>query len=529
MSVIARRRLARSVVVWSPERRHNYRQRLITAATGSAVVGVALGMTYVLTSRPLWLAFAVCFVPLASIWMATTERYEVALGAILLYLALADGYIKLKTNAPAATLGRDLLLYALVVGAIVRWLVRSRNVETPPMVGWVIAFVGAVLLQLLNPANTTIAGSLAGLRPHVEWVPLFFLGYLVMRSKRRLRGFFVLLLAVTAINAGVGFVQAGLTPEQFASWGPGYQERVFGEGAFVGADRTYADANDELRVRPFGLGSDIGFSGALAALAIPAGMALLLGSGVRLRLAAAVLIAVAASALLTSQGRLSVSQAVAGIVAFALLAGGARQTRAALTTVAIGAAVCFVAISVVANDQSGTYDRYHGQGLQQGLDIRKDNLQVIPTYLEEYPFGAGIGQTGPASGFAAGQQANVTLKSEALLNAENEISYLVVEVGILGLLILGSFNVLLLARSLRRLPRIDDPDVRFMLAALSAGIFSLFAVWLAAPTTANTPGAPFLWFAAGTLAFWLGRPTQSPSPSPAQSVDLPTSPTILTR
>src|SRR4051794_34580372 len=46
-------------------------------------------------------------------WMMLEERYEWTLAALVLYIGLADGYLKLSTGSPKATLLRDVLLYAI--------------------------------------------------------------------------------------------------------------------------------------------------------------------------------------------------------------------------------------------------------------------------------------------------------------------------------------------------------------------------------------------------------------------------------
>src|SRR3954465_13842962 len=53
-------------------------------------------------------------------WMFLSERYAVTLGVLLLYLGLLDGFLKLRTGSQLTTLGRDLLLYAIVGGALAR-------------------------------------------------------------------------------------------------------------------------------------------------------------------------------------------------------------------------------------------------------------------------------------------------------------------------------------------------------------------------------------------------------------------------
>ena len=104
-------------------------------------------------------------------------------------------------------------------------------------------------------------------------MPLFFLVYATIRTKARLRNFLLLMLFIAAVNGVAGFVQLQLTPEEFANWGPGYNERIYGLGDVSG--RAFVDDNGTLRTRPFGLGSDQGFGGAVGLLAIPAAIALI--------------------------------------------------------------------------------------------------------------------------------------------------------------------------------------------------------------------------------------------------------------
>src|SRR5262249_38866063 len=148
---------------------------------------------------------------------------------------------------------------------LIRMAVRRRPINWPPLSGWVIAWVVVVLVQVANPHDGTLLHSVASVRPHAEWVPLFFLGYLALRSKRRIRAFLMLLLAVATVNGIVGLVQVNLTPSQLAGWGPGYQKAINGEGSL--SARGFADENGTERNRPFGLGGDIGFGGAVGVLA----------------------------------------------------------------------------------------------------------------------------------------------------------------------------------------------------------------------------------------------------------------------
>ena len=62
-------------------------------------------------------------------------------------------------------------------------------------------------------------------------VPLFFVGYAFLKTRARLRAFFLILLVIATANGIVGMVQLNLTPAQLASWGPGYAFRINGNGS----------------------------------------------------------------------------------------------------------------------------------------------------------------------------------------------------------------------------------------------------------------------------------------------------------
>ena len=114
-------------------------------------------------------------------FFALYRRYEVTLAVLLLYLGLVDGYVKLKTNDPQVTLIRDALFYAVIAGVLVRLAMHPSRPQMPKWTPYVAAFVVVTLLQLLNPYNFSLSSSVQGLRPHLEWVPLFFFGFVMLR------------------------------------------------------------------------------------------------------------------------------------------------------------------------------------------------------------------------------------------------------------------------------------------------------------------------------------------------------------
>jgi hypothetical protein len=484
--------------------------QLRTPAAGAAATALALWFSMrspgASVTTPLIVALGVG----TSAWMLTSRRPEVTLAVLMVYLGVADGFLKLRTGSGLATLGRDLLFYSIVIGMLVRAIVRRQPLRLPPLSGWVVAFVAVVLAQLLNPANGSWSHSLASLRPHLEWVPLFFLGYMTMTSARRLRGFLLLLLGIAAINGLVSLVQFNLTPDQFASWGPGYRARIFGL-ADVTQRVYYVTGTDVSRVRVFGLGSDQGFGGGLAMIALPGALALIgLARRHTARLVPLLLLtAGAVLAIVTSQSRESVLASVLVVLAFGALTAAPKKLVPTLIGITLsGIVTVAIVAALVSHAQVGAFQRYSsiapGKVISTTYQYRRDTFAIFPKYVTSFPLGAGLGSVGPAGGVSLARTTRApSLQSDSKnLNAESEFNFLLIELGIPGLLVLLGFKLrlLLLSTHVRRLP---DYESRLLLAAVAASLFGLFGTWITGVATATSPAAPYLWFSAGILAYWL--------------------------
>ena len=474
---------------------------------GALATAAAIVLTYRSPNPTVAGPFAAAAIAGISIWMLTTARTHLALAILMMYLGLADGVIKLMTNSSSATLGRDLLLYAIVIGLLIKQLLRREPFVRPPLTGWIFAFVVVVAVQLFNPGGVSFKHGLASTRPHLEFVPLFFLGYAVMQSHKRLKQFLLILIVVAAANGLVGMVQFGMSPAQLASWGPGYAARIAG-GNGISA-RGFVDTTGQRRVRPFGLGADQGFGGSVGLLAAPAVLALLsLPGDPRLRLAAGALSVGVVLAVVTSQARVAVIATVVAIVAYLGLVSSRRvvpsaSRRRALRIVcgiASGVLIAYGAISVLAaNTNSHLFDRYASitpsKVLSTAYSYRAGTIADVPNYAVAYPLGAGIGKTGPAGNTAGGT-------GNYALDAESEPTYLLIELGLPGLIVLTAFQLRFLGLSFK-IRRLRDLELRLLLAAVAAPLFAIFASGFAGITTASTPGAPYFWFASGILTYWL--------------------------
>jgi hypothetical protein len=446
-------------------------------------------------------AFAAVLFLLVATWCFAHRRVDHTIIALALYLGLLDGYLKLSTGSDTVTLARDALVIAIAAGALLRSAGAKNPLPMPPLAGFVIAFVGVVLVELANPsARGGLTISLAGARQHLEFVPLFFLGYAFVRNKSQLRVALFVLILCAAAGGVVSFIQSNLTPEQLASWGPGYAERLRGTGDFVGAARLSFEGGEN-SVRPFGLGSEVGSGAVMAALAIPGMIALLMVSKSRGRWAVALMAVGVGLAVATSGSRAALVTVFVSLLSFGLIAATSRNAMKAVIGIGLGVAIIYATFVQLGPDNSSTKRAQSVAPTNAIATFKRDrggSVGLFPSLATQYPLGVGLATAGPAAGFKS-----TTDRQEQQFNAETQWNFLILEIGIAGVLIYVGFLLRMMWLALTRIRHVADGELRLYVAALAAPIFSLLVAGFSGPTTASVPSAPFFWLVSGILAYWL--------------------------
>ncbi len=435
-----------------------------------------------------------------------STRYTVTLTLLALYLGLLDGPVKLQVASHAGSAIRDILIGALALGMLMRLGRGRERVALPPLSGWVLGFVAVVLVEALNPATANVLKALGGYRQLLEWVPFFFFGYMMMRSKQRFRQLFLLLGVMALANGVVGVYQSRLSPQQLASWGPGYSS--IAEGGTHLSARTYK-VEGVAHVRPPALGSDAGFGGGIGTLALP-GLLALLAVGQRRRRWPVLLCCFGALlGIASAASRTSIVVGVLMLVAFAGLSvlAGLRISRLLVGLVGVAVVVCAAGYALISLDGSGVFKRQETLTTTQraeetGASAKTESLARIPTDLIHDPLGLGLGTAGAASGFGGAQHLEVEGEKAASGSA---YSLLVREVGLPGLALWVGLSLSTIVLAARRLRRIRDDELRTYLVALLAGFIALTIEGLTSPTLSVTVGA-WLWFVPGVVAYWFAGP-----------------------
>ncbi len=456
----------------------------------------------------------------ACVVLVASTRYTVTLTLLACYLGLLDGPVKLEAASKYASGVRDLLIIAIGLGMLMRLSSQKQRVRLPPLSAWVLGFVAVALVQALNPGTHGFLKILGGYRQVLEFVPLFFFGYVIMRSKQRFRQLFLILGVIALANGLVAAYQARISTTALASWGPGYGERVNGKSAGGKAaggqtGRTYA-VEGVAHNRPPALGSDSGFGGGVGVLALPGLMALLVMGGLRRRWPVMLCSLGAVLGIATSASRTTIVITVVMLFSFVALSliARIRIARALAGLIAIALIAIGVVVGLEAADGHAIFHRQESlakvvsgaEGHESGDDGKEKHLNEIPRDLLGAPFGLGLGDTGSVAGF--GGHEKITIESEKVAGGST-LNLLAIEMGAPGLLLWVGFSLTVVMLGVTRLRRVEDPELRMYLVAVLAAYIGFSVQGLSGQTIAVTPAGAYVWFAPGVIAYWLAGPGRS--------------------
>jgi hypothetical protein len=487
------------------------RDLALLGVAGLVPAALALGITIALPNTSLLVVLAAIAAAIGIVALIGNSRLQVTVTLLAVYLGLFDGPIKLGIGRSETTAAiRNVLIGAVCLGALMRLVTRREKVVLPPLSGWVLTFTAIVLIDAFNPKTQGILHVLGGFRQQLQWVPFFFFGYALMRSKKRFRQFFIIVGVIGLANGVVATYQTRLSPGQLASWGPGYralyQPTTVGKKGSIA--RTYS-SEGEARVRPLGLGSDSGFSGGVGVIALPCSLALLAVWRSRKRWLAAVFCLGALVAVATGLGRLQVVGAVLGVFAFAALASlaGRRVTRAAaalLIVVALAIPLGAVFVSAIGG---GTFKRYESIAPSQAASTvpshKASAWMNIPHFLEAAPLGVGLGTVGAAGGF--GGKVTELVEGHGV-SAETQYNVVADELGAPGLIVWVAMTLFVIAIAARGIRNVVDGELAIMLAGSFAPFIALTLEGFSGPFITSTASGPYFWLAIGIAAYWFAGP-----------------------
>ena len=133
---------------------------------------------------------------------------------LVAWLLFEDFARKFLGNNMATYFAKDVLVLLVYVSLFVAW--RRKDPRTavfrPPFLAAMLALVWFGVMQMFNPASTSIFFGLMGMKLYFYYVPLIALGYALVDSEASLQRFFYANLSVMSVIAILGIAQAIIGP-----------------------------------------------------------------------------------------------------------------------------------------------------------------------------------------------------------------------------------------------------------------------------------------------------------------------------
>jgi hypothetical protein len=132
----------------------------------------------------------------------------------LCWLLFEDFARKFLGNNMAIYFAKDVLLLFVYASFFVAWRRKDRDVQVfrPSFLTVLFVFVWYGVLQVFNPASTSIFYGLLGMKLYFYYMPLLVIGYAMINSEADLRKFLYINLALMLVIAALGIFQSVLGP-----------------------------------------------------------------------------------------------------------------------------------------------------------------------------------------------------------------------------------------------------------------------------------------------------------------------------
>jgi hypothetical protein len=128
----------------------------------------------------------------------------------LIWLLFEDFARKFLGNNMSVYFGKDILVAVVYLSYFAAY--RRKEVQTfrPPFLIPLLLFVWFGVIQVFNPASSSLIYGVLGLKLYFYYIPLMFVGYALFETERDLRRFFFIILLAGAVIISLGIVQSVL-------------------------------------------------------------------------------------------------------------------------------------------------------------------------------------------------------------------------------------------------------------------------------------------------------------------------------
>jgi hypothetical protein len=176
-------------------------------------VGVALAYItagYIVQGNLTGLAYISLVVVMAVFSVAILRNWRSGVYFFLIWLLFEDFVRKFLSNNMAIYFAKDALLLIVYLSFFNALRRKSKDLQgfRPPFLGALLVLVWFGVLQVFNPASTSVFFGLLGLKLYFYYVPLLVVGYALINSEADLRKFFHINLGLMLVIIALGVIQS---------------------------------------------------------------------------------------------------------------------------------------------------------------------------------------------------------------------------------------------------------------------------------------------------------------------------------
>jgi hypothetical protein len=184
-------------------------------AFGTLVVGAFAAYElaqYVINNDMAGLAYAgLCFVG-GAIIVGILHNWRNGVYFFLSWLLFEDFARKFLGNNMAIYFAKDFLFLVMFISFLAAFRRKEVPFFRPPFLVPLLIFIWFGVLQMFNPASTSIWYGLMGVKIFFYYVPMVFIGYALLNSEAQLRRFFAINLVLAVVVISLGIAQSIIGP-----------------------------------------------------------------------------------------------------------------------------------------------------------------------------------------------------------------------------------------------------------------------------------------------------------------------------
>jgi len=167
---------------------------------------------YVLTGDLVGLTFAGMALVIGAVVVGILNNWRNGVYLFLGWLMFEDLFRKFLGNNMAIYFAKDFLLLVVFISFLGAYKRGKATSFRPPFLVPLLLFVWFGVMQIFNPASTSVWYGLMGVKIFFYYIPLIFIGYALFDSEVELRRFFVINLSLMCVIASLGIAQSIIGP-----------------------------------------------------------------------------------------------------------------------------------------------------------------------------------------------------------------------------------------------------------------------------------------------------------------------------